>query len=89
MVYYFVKVLVAGVKWEVKRRYKEFDELYTSLQEAHLSLPKMPAKTIGYLVQDSDILLRQEGLDLFLKECLESFDLINDEVFLKFIEVCE
>lgn len=87
VVYYLVRVSLLGKKWELKKRYKEFDALHAALLEAHGSIPSLPAKTMGMMVSTNDIVLRKEELNQYLKKCIDYFDLFNDEAFVSFLEV--
>jgi len=87
VVYYMIKVALLGKKWELKKRYKEFDVLHTALLEAHGSVPNLPAKTMGMITSNNDIILRKEELNQYLKKCIDYFDLFNDEAFVNFLEV--
>jgi PX domain len=87
VVYYSVKISLLGKKWELKKRYREFDALHSALLEAHGSVPSLPAKTMGMITSTNDIILRKEELNQYLKKCVDFFDLFNDEAFVAFLEV--
>jgi hypothetical protein len=87
VVYYMIRISLLGKKWELKKRYREFDLLQTALLEAHGSVPSLPAKTMGMIFSNNDIILRKEELNQYLKKCIDYFDLFNDEAFVSFLEV--
>ena len=67
LVYYLIKVCVFGLKWELKKRYREFRALYDFLLQNHLSLPHFPPKTVIPMTNDQDLGLRKSELDSFMK----------------------
>lgn len=49
VVKYLIKVSCDGKKWDVYRRYNEFDVLKDDLSKKHGGLPSMPGKSLFVL----------------------------------------
>lgn len=75
-------------RWKLEKRYKEFDELHSSISKLVPKCPSIPSKGFfGLSLNNEELIERQNHLDSFLKQCCERKDIMTTEVFKKFIEI--
>jgi len=72
--------------WEIKRRYKHFDELHKRLSKKIKNMPKLPNKTIfksQEIINDRKIKLQKYLINLLRRDDIYNHDLIFDFIELK------
>jgi len=72
--------------WEIKKRYKHFDELHKKLSKKIKNLPKLPHKTIfksQVIIDDRKIKLQKYLFNLLRRDDVYDHDLIFDFIELK------
>lgn len=75
------------IKWEVKRRYKQFETLAEILKLSFLHIPALPGKTLFSLTKDSDLDKRKEQLNLFLKGIINRKEMFSNQHFFTFLGI--
>ena len=53
--------------WKLEKRFKEFDELNTTLRRTFSNLPQFPAKSLFPLKGELEIEKRRQGLEKYMK----------------------
>ncbi|EGR33250.1 PX domain protein [Ichthyophthirius multifiliis] len=76
-----------GTKWQLKKRYKEFDELNKNIKKLYANIPAMPGKTLFKIKDNSEIDKRKQGLDTFLKQIVQRPDIFHSEFLNQFLEI--
>jgi len=56
-----------GATWQLKKRYKEFDDLNKSIKKLVPNLPVLPGKTLFAVKDPAELEKRKQGLDAYLK----------------------
>ncbi len=71
--------------WEIKKRFKDFDQLHKKLSKSIKNLPKLPQKTIF----KSDKILNDRKIQLqkYLTNLLRRHDVYNHDLIFDFIEL--
>jgi PX domain len=85
--YYIIKVDYDGKKWDVKRRYNDFDDLKKDLAKNNGGIPPMPGKTLWKISGPEFVEQRRVGLEKFLRKLLERQDMFGNDLFLQFLKV--
>ena len=73
--------------WVIERRYNDFVSLYKKLSSNFTDVPKLPGKTLFRVSDFADIKRRKDGLQSFLKECINRKDIFSSEDFKLFVEL--
>ena len=65
----FFKIVVVNgsEKWEMEKRFSQFDTLFKELKRQVLEMPNLPAKTWTKISDAEALNKRKDELDLFLK----------------------
>jgi len=83
---YTLKITTNKKSWEIKRRYKNFDDLHKKLKNKKiLILPKLPPKKL--FLNEDDKKERQEKLEKYLNELFCRVDVYKHDEVLEFIEL--
>lgn len=56
-----------GEKWNIEKRFREFDDLQKSLKKVYGNLPNLPTKTMFSLKDSNDIERRRVELEKYLQ----------------------
>lgn len=85
----FFRIIVnLGIrKWELWKRYSQFESLDTDLRSKHPKLPKLPGKTFFKLQAKEDIGKRREELHAYLQDIVNRQDLRTNTHFREFLEL--
>jgi hypothetical protein len=73
--------------WELEKRYSEFFTIHENLSKLFPRLPAIPGKTWIKLKSEDGIKKRQELLEIFLRECVQRRDILQNEEFQQFLEL--
>jgi WD40 repeat protein len=73
--------------WTIERRYSEFFAIHEILRKIYPRLPEIPGKTITKVTTQQAINKRKELLQLFLRECVQRRDILQNIDFQKFLEL--
>lgn len=82
---YKILFRVNGRVWEIKRRYKHFDQLHKNLSKKIKNLPKLPKKSIfksKEIIHD-----RKAKLNKYLTSLLKRSDVYDHDLIFEFIEL--
>jgi regulator of vacuolar morphogenesis len=66
-VFYKIEVKLGKRKWELWKRYSQFDKLDADLRSKYPKLPTLPGKTFFKLKANDDIKKRREELHNYLQ----------------------
>jgi WD40 repeat protein len=86
----FAYYLITGkytrhIKWEVRRRYRQFSSLAESLKKSFINIPALPGKTIFTLKEDAALEKRRLGLNSFLQSLISRQELFSSPDFWSFL----
>ncbi|KAF1321069.1 Ribonuclease h2 subunit a, partial [Globisporangium splendens] len=86
---YMIDVSFNDVKWQLARRYKEFDALHAHLEDkyGHVPLPKLPSKRLFTPLEGTFVDKRREQLENYLKQMILHPLVGSDVLFLSFLGV--
>ena len=73
--------------WIIEKRYNDFVALQKKLLQNFPDVPKLPGKTFFRVSEFSDIKKRKDGLQSFLRTCIERKDIFANEDFKLFVEL--
>ena len=89
VIFYRIKITdhFNNTSWLVEKRYNDFVALQKKLQPNFADVPKLPGKTFFRVSDYQDIKKRKDGLQSFLKACIERKDIFANEDFKLFLEL--
>ena len=73
--------------WIIEKRYNDFVSLQKKLLQNFTDVPKLPGKTFFRVSDFADIKKRKDGLQIFLRSCIERKDIFANEDFKLFLEL--
>ena len=76
-----------NIRWEVRRRYRQFEKLAELLSLGYINIPKLPGKTLLPVVDDKKVEKRREGLQDFITPLLHREDLFSHPYFCNFFSI--
>jgi hypothetical protein len=88
-IFFSIKVEFIYNKWEIRKRYSDFETLQKQLRDTFSHLPSLPGKSFFALKKDADIEKRRIGLDTYVKELFLRSEIYSDTNFINFFEVSE
>ncbi len=74
-------------KWEMEKRYSEFDDLFKAMSKLLPNVPQLPGKSFFKITSYDGLNKRKNQLEQFLKDCVSRKDIVNNESFRDFIEI--
>ena len=89
VIFYRIKVTdhFNNNSWIIERRYNEFLNLQKKLVSNFPDVPKIPGKTFFRVSDFASIKKRKDGLQYFLKTCINRKDIFASENFKNFLEL--
>ena len=89
VIFYRIKVTdhFNNNSWIIERRYNEFLNLQKKLVSNFPDVPKIPGKTFFRVSDFASIKKRKDGLQYFLKTCINRKDIFASEDFKNFLEL--
>lgn len=87
VVFFKILVMLGSRKWDLWKRYSQFETLDTDLRTKHPQLPKLPGKTFFRLQAKQDIAKRREELHGYLQDIVNREDLRTNTFFREFLEL--
>lgn len=73
------------IKWELKRRYRQFASLADSLKKSFTNIPPLPGKTLFTLKEETALEKRRLGLNSFLQTLLSRQEMFSNPDFWTFL----
>jgi hypothetical protein len=87
VVYYTIRLCCGGQKWNLAKRFNEFNDLHEAIKDKHPNLPVIPPKTYFPLKKAADIDARGKQLNDYMKEIVNRADLRSSSPFRSFIQL--
>ena len=89
VIFYRIKVIdhFSNNNWIIEKRYNDFVFLQKKLLQNYQNVPKLPGKTFFRVSEFADIKKRKDGLQIFLRACIERKDILANEDFKIFLEL--
>ena len=73
--------------WTIEKRYSEFKTIHDRLSKIFPRLPSIPGITLFKVTSEEGLNKRKELLQLFLRECVQRRDILQNVDFQKFLEL--
>ena len=73
--------------WTMEKRYSEFYAIHDKLKKIFPRIPSIPGKTLTKITSEQALNKRKEMLQIFLRECIQRRDILQNEDFQKFLEL--
>ena len=73
--------------WNIEKRYSEFKTIHDTLKKIFPRLPSIPGITLFKVTSTEGLNKRKELLQLFLRECVQRRDILQNKDFQKFLEL--
>ena len=89
VIFYRIKVTdhFNNNSWVIEKRYNDFSNLQKKLSSNFPDVPKIPGKTLFRVTDFASIKKRKDGLQYFLKTCINRKDIFASESFKNFLEL--
>ena len=87
--FYLVELIshITQKSWTIEKRYSEFSTIHSKLSKIFPRLPSIPGKTLTKVTSEQALNKRKELLQLFLRDCVQRRDILQNEDFQKFLEL--
>ena len=82
-----LKSNVTQKTWNIEKRYSEFKTIHDKLHKLFPRLPTIPGITLFRVTSEEGLNKRKELLQLFLRECVQRRDILQNEDFQKFLDL--
>eukprot|EP01017_Pseudomicrothorax_dubius_P028231 TRINITY_DN3344_c0_g1_i5.p1 TRINITY_DN3344_c0_g1~~TRINITY_DN3344_c0_g1_i5.p1 ORF type:complete len:282 (-),score=74.70 TRINITY_DN3344_c0_g1_i5:62-907(-) len=76
-----------GKKWELEKRFKDFDTLHQALKRVFSNIPDLPSKSLWTLSEAAQIERRREQLEKYMQLLVGRPDILNSEVMRMFLQI--
>ena len=73
--------------WTIEKRYSEFKTIHDKLHKLFPRLPSIPGKTFTKVTSEQGLNKRKELLQLFLRDCVQRRDILQDKDFQVFLDL--
>ena len=73
--------------WNIEKRYSEFKTIHDKLKKIFPRLPTIPGKTFTKVTSEKALNKRKELLQLFLRDCVQRRDILQNKEFQKFLDL--
>lgn len=73
--------------WDIRRSYKDFQDLHSQMKAITTNLPHLPKKKTGKMVKTQDLDKRQAGLQAYCEELCHKTDIHSNLEFIRFFEI--
>ena len=78
---------VTQIKWNIEKRYSEFNKIHDKLSKLFPRLPSIPGKTFTKVTSEQALNKRKELLQLFLRDCVQRRDILQNPDFQAFLDL--
>ena len=87
--FYLVELIshISQKTWTIEKRYSEFKLIYDKLKKIFPRIPSIPGKTLTKITSEQGLNKRKELLQIFLRDCVQRRDILQNEDFQKFLEL--
>lgn len=85
--FYSIEVCIENTRWQVKRRYSDFERLHEEMKKNHAITTVLPAKSFFPLKKAEEIHKRRQELESYLQAIFARTDVFSDPAFDSFIEL--
>ena len=82
-----LKSHITSKTWTLEKRYSEFKSIHDKLRKIFPRLPSIPGITLFKVTSEEGLNKRKELLQLFLRECVQRRDILQNVDFQKFLEL--
>ena len=82
-----LKSHITSKTWTLEKRYSEFKTIHDKLRKIFPRLPSIPGITLFKVTSEEGLNKRKELLQLFLRECVQRRDILQNVDFQKFLEL--
>jgi hypothetical protein len=82
-----LKSNVTSKTWTIEKRYSEFKTIHDKLAKIFPRLPSIPGITLFRVTSEEGLNKRKDLLQLFLRECVQRRDILQNIDFQKFLEL--
>ena len=82
-----LKSNITSKTWNIEKRYSEFKTIHDKLRIIFPRLPSLPGITLFKVTSEEGLNKRKELLQLFLRECVQRRDILQNIDFQKFLEL--
>ena len=87
--FYLVELIshITQKTWTIEKRYSEFKTIYDKLKKIFPRIPSIPGKTFTKLTSEQGLNKRKDLLQIFLRDCVQRRDILQNLDFQKFLEL--
>ena len=87
--FYLVELIshISQKTWTIEKRYSEFKLIHDKLKKIFPRIPPIPGKTLTKITSEQGLNKRKELLQIFLRDCVQRRDILQNEDFQKFLEL--
>ena len=78
---------VTQIKWNIEKRYSEFNKIHDKLSKLFPRLPSIPGQTFTKVTSEQALNKRKELLQLFLRDCVQRRDILQNPDFQAFLDL--
>ena len=87
--FYLVELIshITQKSWTIEKRYSEFNTIHDKLKKIFPRIPSIPGKTLTKVTSQEALNKRKDLLQLFLRDCVQRRDILQNTDFQKFLEL--
>ena len=87
--FYLVELVshITQKTWTIEKRYSEFKAMHDKLKKIFPRIPSIPGKTLTKVTSEQALNKRKELLQIFLRDCVQRRDILQNLDFQKFLEL--
>ena len=87
--FYLIELIshITQNSWKLEKRYSEFKAIHDRLSKLFPRIPSIPGITLFRVTSEEGLNKRKELLQLFLRECVQRRDILQNKDFQNFLEL--
>ena len=87
--FYLIELIshISQKTWTIEKRYSEFKLIHDKLKKIFPRIPTIPGKTFTKVTSEQGLNKRKELLQIFLRDCVQRRDILQNIDFQKFLEL--